>query len=122
MTLHFEIVVSAGKVADLQRVGMLSSWGEFSISLGQSAPLPPPPPSSLLPSSSSLPSSLAPPLSSFDSFGSASFPAPASRAPVVLGTGASYGVPPSASGASTPVLSGAAGSLDPNSAFFVSRL
>ena len=33
VTLHFEKVVSAGKVADLQRVGMLSSLGEFSISL-----------------------------------------------------------------------------------------
>ena len=32
VTLHFEMVVSAGKVADLQRVGMLSSLGEFSIS------------------------------------------------------------------------------------------
>ena len=31
--LHFEMVVSASKVADLQRVGMLSSLGEFSISL-----------------------------------------------------------------------------------------
>ena len=30
MTLHFEMVVSAGKVADLPRVGMLSSLGEFS--------------------------------------------------------------------------------------------
>ena len=31
MTLHFEMVVSAGKVADLERVGMLSSLEEFSI-------------------------------------------------------------------------------------------
>ena len=31
MILHFEMVVSAGKVADLQRVGTLSSLGEFSI-------------------------------------------------------------------------------------------
>ena len=31
VTLHFEMVVSADKVADLQRVGMLSSLGEFSI-------------------------------------------------------------------------------------------
>ena len=30
VTLHFEMVVSAGKVADLQRVGMISSLGEFS--------------------------------------------------------------------------------------------
>ena len=33
MTFHFEMVVSAGKVAGLQRVGMLSSLGEFSLSL-----------------------------------------------------------------------------------------
>ena len=33
VTLHFEIVVSAGKVADLQRVGILSSFGELSILL-----------------------------------------------------------------------------------------
>ena len=33
LTLHFDRVVSGGKVADLQRVGMLSSLGEFSISL-----------------------------------------------------------------------------------------
>ena len=32
MILHFEMVVSAGKVADLQRVGMLSILGESSIS------------------------------------------------------------------------------------------
>ena len=32
VTLHFEIVVSAGKVAELQRVGVLSILGEFSIS------------------------------------------------------------------------------------------
>ena len=38
MTLHFEIV-SAGKVADLQRVGMFSSLGEFSISLYSHATL-----------------------------------------------------------------------------------
>ena len=31
VTLHFEMVVSAGKVADLQRVGILSSLEEFSI-------------------------------------------------------------------------------------------
>ena len=31
VTLHFETVVSAGKVANLQRVGMLSSLGKFSI-------------------------------------------------------------------------------------------
>ena len=31
VTLHFEVVVSGGKVADLQRVGILSSLGEFSI-------------------------------------------------------------------------------------------
>ena len=31
MPLHFEMVVSAGKAADLQSVGMLSSLGEFSI-------------------------------------------------------------------------------------------
>ena len=31
VTLHFEVVVSAGKVAGLQRVGMLSSLEEFSI-------------------------------------------------------------------------------------------
>ena len=31
MTLHFEMVVSGGKVADHQRVGILSSLGEFSI-------------------------------------------------------------------------------------------
>ena len=30
VSLHFEMVVSGGKVAHLQRVGMLSSWGEFS--------------------------------------------------------------------------------------------
>ena len=34
MTLFSEVVVSAGKVADLQRVGMLSSLGKFSISPG----------------------------------------------------------------------------------------
>ena len=33
MTLHFEMVVSAGKVADLQRVGMFSCLGELSISI-----------------------------------------------------------------------------------------
>ena len=33
MTLDFEMVISAGKVADLQRVGVLSSLGEFSIYL-----------------------------------------------------------------------------------------
>ena len=38
-TLHFEMVVSAGKVADLQRVGMLSSLGEFSISWYRAEPL-----------------------------------------------------------------------------------
>ena len=32
VTLHFEMVVSAGEVAHLQRVGILSSLGEFSIS------------------------------------------------------------------------------------------
>ena len=32
MTLHFEMVVSGGKMADLERVGILSSLGEFSIS------------------------------------------------------------------------------------------
>ena len=31
VTLHFEMLVSAFKVADLQRVDMLSSLGEFSI-------------------------------------------------------------------------------------------
>ena len=35
VTLHFEMVVSGSKVADLQRVGMLSSLGEFSISIFQ---------------------------------------------------------------------------------------
>ena len=86
-------------------------------SLGPSAPLRPPPSSSLIPSSSSLPFSLALPLSSFDSSGSASFPAPAWCAPVVPGTGVSSGVPPSASNASAHVLTGAAGSLDPEGAF-----
>ena len=79
--------------------------------------LPPPPSSSLLPSSLSLPSSLAPPLSSFDFSGSASFPASTSYILVVPGAGVSYGVPPSASGASAPVLAGPAGSSDPDSAF-----
>ena len=32
-TLHFEMVVSAGKMADLQRVGVLASVGEFSKSV-----------------------------------------------------------------------------------------
>ena len=31
VTLHFETVVSTGKVANLQKVGMLSSLGKFSI-------------------------------------------------------------------------------------------
>ena len=33
VTLHFEMVVSADKVADLQRVGILSGLREFAMSL-----------------------------------------------------------------------------------------
>ena len=87
-------------------------------SLGPFAALPPPPPaSSLLPLPSSLPSSLAPPLFSFDSSASASFPTHALHAPVVPGAGISSGAPPSASGAFAPGWSGAAGSSDTDNTY-----
>ena len=76
--------------------------------LGPSAPHPP----SLLPSALTLPSSLAAPLSSFNSSGSASFDTPASRTHVDPGAGISCSVPPSALVASGPGLAGAAGSSD----------
>ena len=87
-----------------------SSFVPTAFSLVLSAPLPPPPATSLLPSSS-LPYSLAPP-PSFASSTSASFSAPPPCTPVAPHVGISSGAPHSASSASTPSWSGAAGSLD----------